>query len=534
MAEPKLEMISIRLVVFKLLSNMKQYKFIAGVACSICVLLTGCSDDVIDNAISLPDGTPSELTLNCVNAVQSVPVQANGEWTATVVYDDSSISEDASQWIGLLNHSGQGNGSLNFVIDANNSNVYRSATIVLTSGDESLEYKVGQQPAGYGEDNEDIDMSMFGGQVPLGFGIRMRKPDVNEDVSNVLLNQVMTINTAASEAPSVKELVNKFDLRPSNYVSVDTTINVNSTLISKESAEASSRDILANLKVNVAYGMFKLNLNGNFRMFGMSSDSIFNFSAMTAPVKGRFRLQQGNINADLRKLSDNSDDDKTTKEDKQSARELIFSVQFLRLRDAIEKCVADGEKYDGKEQNNLYRKMKALDNSFGPAYISSAEVGGSAELNYLISYNKAADTLNIHGDLTIGLNSLLSLDVKASADYKNHIKSHLKECTFQYRIKGGSAASALSFGENLANLMKKDSVIDVPTVQNRLSQWSQTLKLANSTCVSYVPAPIWDLFSNKAAEQLMHFFWDRYPNNGNACPYTFDVRRIIEDSYGGF
>lgn len=513
---------------------MKQYKFIAVVACSIGALLTGCSEDVIDNAISLPDGTPSALTLNCSNAVQTVPVQASGEWTATVVYDDSSISEDDGQWIGLLNHSGQGNGSLDFVVDANNSNVFRSAKIVLASGDKSLEYKVGQQPADYGEDNEDIDMSMFGGQVPLGFGIRMRKPGVNEDVSNILLNQVMTIDGISSESSNVKELVKRFQLEPSRYVSVDTTINVNSTLISKESVEASSRDILANLKVNVAYGMFKLNLNGNFRMFGMSSDSVFNFSAMTAPVKGRFRIQQGIINTDLRALADKSGDDKDTKEAKQSARQLIFSNQFLRLRDAIEKCVAANETYNAGTDNNLYKKMKALDNSFGPAYISSAEVGGSAELNYLFSINKAADTLNIHGDLTIGLNSLLSLDVKASADYKNHIKSHLKECTFQYRIKGGSAASALSFGENLANLMKKDSVIDVPTVQNRLSQWSQTLKLANSTCVSYVPVPIWDLFSDEAAEELMHFFWDRYPNNGDACPYTFDVRKIIEDSNGGY
>lgn len=514
---------------------MKQYKFLTVIAVTFGFILSGCSEDVIDNVLSWPDGTPSELTLNCANTVQSLPIQANGEWTATVVYEGESSPEDEDQWVGLVTQSGNGNGTLDFVVDANNGPAFRNAKIVLASGDKTLEYKIGQHPVGYGEDNEDIDMSMFGSQVPLGFGIRMQKANGNSRVSNILLNQVMTINGLSANSPKVKELIEKFQLSPGSYVSVDSTVEVNSTLIDKESVEASSRDILANLKVNVAYGMFKLNLNGNFRMFGSSNDENYNFSAMTAPVKGMFRIQQGIINLDLASLDDEPNDDAATAKDKRSARQLIFSSQFIKLRDAIEKCIENGETYSAGTSNTLYKKMMALDNSFGPAYIASAEVGGSAELNYLFSKKEGADTLKIHGDLTFGLNSLLSLDISASADYNNYMKSHMKECTFEYRIKGGDATAAYGFGADLAKLMQaKDDQIDVATVQKKLSEWAQTLRLANSTCVSYSPEPIWNLFSDEAAEELMHFFWDRYPNNGDACPYTFDVRRVIEEANGGY
>lgn len=516
---------------------MKKTLLYSGVAAMFfAAVLSSCSDETLVSSISLPDGTPSQVTLSCDNVLMSVPVEASGDWTAKVVYDGSSQAEDSEElsgWLGLITESGNGNATVDYTVDANNTPDLRSATIVITSGDKTIEYKVLQQPVGYGDDNEDIDMSMFGKQVPLGFGIRMLKANGNTKMSNILLNQVMRIDGLSTKNAKVKALVEKFQLSPSEYVSVDSTVEVNSTLISKESVEASSRDILANLKVTVAYGLFKLNLNGDFKMFGASDDKNFNFSAMTAPKKGSFGIQQGVINMDLAYLEDEDGDDAATARDKKVARQLIFSNKFLQMRDSIEKYVAAGETYS-KGNNNLYKKIRAFDNVFGPAYIAGADVGGSAELNYLFSMKEGIDTMKIKGDLTIGINALLKLDVSASAEYDNYMKSHLKESTFNYSIKGGDASKAYGLGADLANLMKANDVIDVATVQKKLSEWAQSLKFANSTCISYSPEPIWNLFSNEAAEQLMHYFWDRYPNNGDACPYTFDVRHIIKELNGGY
>lgn len=512
--------------------------FYANVAVMVfAATFTSCSsEEAVSNSISLPEGTPAQVTVNCENGLMSLPVEASGDWTAKVVYDGASRAYDSEQtdWLGLATESGNGNATIDYVVDSNNSSDFRSATIVLTSGDKTVEYKVMQQPLGYGEDNEEIDMSMFGKHIPLGYGIRMQKPTGSDKPNNILLNQVITLNGLSGKSKKVQDLVEKFGLSPSDYYSVDSTAEVNSTLVSKASVEASMREILANLKVTVAYGMFKLNLNGNFRMFGSSKDDNYNFSAMAAPVKGEVQIEQGALNLDLASLEYEDGDDAVTAKDKTLARKLILSNNFLKLRDAIESYVAQGQTYKTGETNELYNQIRRLDNAFGPAYITRAEMGGTAELNYLVSKRDGADTLKIHGDLTFGLNALLKLDVSASADYENSMKSYLNECSFNYRIKGGSAKELGRFKTNIAKLMKADAEIDVATMQETISDWSNSLTFANATCVSYGPEPIWNLFSDEAAEQLMHYFWDRYPNNGDACPWTYDVQHIIKEVHGEF
>lgn len=517
---------------------MKKKSFYANVAVLVfAATFTSCSsDEVLSNSISLPDGTPAQVTLDCENGLMSLPVEASGDWTAKVVYDGGSRADDSGQidWLGLVTESGNGNATIDYVVDSNNSSDVRSATIVLTSGDKTVEYKVMQQPVGYGEDNDEIDMSMFGKQIPLGYGIRMQKPDGGDKPNNILLNQVVTLNRLSGKSKRIQDLIEKFGLSPSDYYSVDSTAEESSTLVSKASVEASMREILANLKVTVAYGMFKLNLNGNFRMFGSSDDQNYNFSAMAAPKKGEVQIEQGALNFDLASLEDMDGDDAKTTNDKAFARMLILSNNFLKLRDSIEYYVAKGQIYKKGETNDLYNQIRRLDNAFGPAYITRAEMGGTAELNYLVSKREGADTLKIHGDLTFGLNALLKLDVSASADYENAMKSYLKECSFNYRIKGGSTKEIGRFKTNIAKLMKEDAEIDLATMQETISDWSNSLTFGNATCVSYGPEPIWNLFSDEAAEQLMHYFWDRYPNNGDACPWTYDVRHIITEVHGEF
>ena len=514
---------------------MKTLSLYAGVVAIVfAAAFSSCSDDTLVGSISLPDGTPSQVTLSCENVLMSVPVEASGDWTATVVYDGSSRAEDPEElsgWLGLITESGNGNATVDYTVDANNTPDLRSATIVITSGDKTIEYKVLQQPVGYGDDNEDIDMSMFKKQVPLGYGIRMRKVVNSKDVSNILLGHVITVNGLSSKSSKVKALVDKFELSPSEYVSVDSANEVSATLIEKQSLENSSREILANLKVNVAYGLFKLNLNGNFKMFGSSDDQNFNFSVLSAPKKGSFRIDESILNLDLASLEIDDSDDAATAKDKKSARKLIFSNKFIELHDSIEKYVAKGKTY---QDTTLNKHIRTLDNTFGPAYIIGADMGGSAELNYLFAMKEGIDTLSIKGDLTIGLNSLLKLDVSASAAYNNYMKSHLKECSFNYSIKGGDGAKQHAFESNLVKLMKVTEEIDASVVQNAISDWAHSLKFANSTCLAYTPEPIWTLFSDEAAEQLMHYFWDSYPNNGKSCPYTFDVRHIITELNGGY
>lgn len=519
------------------MNKKKKLRLLAGLVLTSGLCLTGCSDNTMDPSISLPDGVPSEVTLDCGRALKSIPIDAIGDWTATVEYDGVADPEEAIEWIGLLDDSGSGKSTLDFVADANNSSRFRSSRIILTAGDKRLEYRVGQQAAGLGEDNANIDMSMFGGQIPLGFGIRMQKPATGDDnVINMLLDPVYTLDGFAGyETDSrLKKYVDAFNLNPQSYVRMDTIRDVRLELVSKEAAEAHSRLIGANLKVNIAYGLFKLNLNGNFRMFGASNSEVYTFSALSNPNKGTIAMNETRLNNDLEDLEPVETDDAQTAKDRAAARKLLMSNSFIKIHDEIEKCVAEGQTYQKGTNNKLYKKMVALNNNFGPAYVRSAEVGASAELVYNFTKSENQDTLKIHGDLTIGVNSLLSLDVSAAADYNNYIKSHISETSFQYRIRGGSPVVAIELGNSLAKLMSKGSgeTISPTVVTEKIGEWAKSVSVSspsNVTCINYYPTPIWNLFSEYAQEELMHFFWDMYPNNQNGdCPYTFDIRRQIE------
>lgn len=518
----------------------KSLSLLGGVGLALCAALASCSDDVVENVITLPEGTSTEVTLGYNNGIQSIPLHATGDWTAKVEYDGVTDHDLAPEWLGLMSENGTGNATLQFVVDANNTPTYRSARIILQSGDNTLEYKVAQQPYGFGEDNADLDMSMFGSRIPLGYGIRMRPASSSDDnTMNMLLSQVIVLDRFNDSKTSHKELIDALDLSPQNYVRTDTTTNVTMDVVHKEACDSASRLIGADLKVTVAYGLFKLNLNGSFRMFGGSTDSTYCYSAMSTPNKGMFTLNESLLNYDLGNIADykadTSDDPEaiTLKEQAEQAEALILSGAFIKLRDAIEKEVADGKEYNKNSKDVLNRKLKALDNQFGPAYIRSAGIGASAELTYNFTRQENTDTMKIHGDLTFGLNSLLSLDASASADYNNYMKSHMQESAFRYRIKGGDANAAYSMGSDLARLMTANSQITPETVTEKLNAWASTVNSKNATCISYYPTPIWTLFSDEAAYQLMRYFWDAYPNNADGkCPYTFDVQRQIENEGG--
>lgn len=231
---------------------MKTFSLYAGVVAIVfAAAFSSCSDETLVGSISLPDGTPSQVTLSCENVLMSVPVEASGDWTAKIVYDSSSQTKDSKEssgWLGLITESGKGNATIDYTVDANNTPDLRNATIVITSGDETIEYKVLQQPVNYGDDNEDIDMSMFKQQVPLGYGIRMRKVVNSNDVSNILLGHVITVNGLSTKSSKVKALVDKFELSPSEYVSVDSANEVSATLIEKQSWKTQAAKFLRILR----------------------------------------------------------------------------------------------------------------------------------------------------------------------------------------------------------------------------------------------------------------------------------------------
>lgn len=502
---------------------MKHGLFMAASLLSLAMSLASCSDDDQKFGLSLPEGTENTITLDYTNTLKTIKLDADSHWNASVVYAD----EEDDGWIGLLDENGEGSGEINFVVDANTSNDLRVAKIIIASGENKIEYTVNQNPVNADGENGELDMSKFGGSIPLGFGMKVSKGGTS---SGLTMGQVLKLDSY-KEGSRFKEYARKFDLDPVSYVQQTEDATITNTYQNLLQCDSAARGIKAALHVNVAYGMFKLGLNGSFHMFGGSNDSTYAYSVTSAAKIGNYKVLLENVMIDYNKLTPKDNDDSQTIKDKLNAQNMILSSSFIKVRDAIDTLVLK----KGPESNILLqKKMDELNKKFGPAYITIADVGGNAELNYNFSLEDGIDTLKIHGDLNVGLNALFSLNVSAEADYMNGMHTHIQKSLFQSRIRGGSMKAASQVNRDFADLISKQGSkpIDYTKMVEALDKWYASMSLdtvKTITCINYYPAPVWTLFSENAADVLKEYFSKKYPNNEDgSCPYAFDVQALIE------
>lgn len=500
---------------------MKHGLFMAVSLLSLAMSLASCSDDDQKFGLSLPEGTENTITLDYTNTLKTIKLDADSHWNASVVYAD----EEDDGWIGLLDENGEGSGEINFVVDANTSNDLRVAKIIIASGENKIEYTVNQNPVGADGENGELDMSKFGGSIPLGYGMKVTKGGAS---SGLTMGQILVLNSY-KENSTFKKYAEELNLNPAGYVNETRTTDVTTEMLEKTSCEEHSRDILANLKVNVAYGLFKLNLNGSFKMFGSSTDTTYSYSVTANRTISNYSVNQDGVMNDYDFLTTpNEDDDKGIKQMKLAAQKMLLSSSFIKIRDEIETLVSQ------KDANKLQKKLDELNKKFGPAYITQANVGGSIELNYIFKEENATDTIKIHGDLGIGINALLSVDVSAKASYMNGMHSHIQNSIFQSRVKGGTIKAASDINKNFAKLISnggKDT-ISFEKMITSIDTWYESVNadtVETITCTDYYPAPIWNLFSEDAEDVLKEYFKKKYPNNEDgSCPYTFDIQEMVE------
>ena len=500
---------------------MKHGLFMAASLLSLAMSLASCSEDDQKFGLSLPEGTENTITLDYTNTLKTIKLDADSHWNASVVYAD----EEDDGWIGLLDDNGEGSGEINFVVDANTSNDLRVAKIIIASGENKIEYTVNQNPVNADGENGELDMSKFGKSIPLGFGMKVAKGRAS---SGMTMGQVLVLDSY-KENSTFKKYAEELNLNPAGYVDETRTTEVETQMLYESNCESNSRNITANLEVNVAYGLFKLGLNGSFKMFGSSTDTTFNYSVAANRKVGKYSVNLGKVMDDYDFLTTpNEDDDKGIEQMKRAAQKMLLSSSFIKIRDEIETLVSQ------KDANKLQKKLDELNKKFGPAYITQANVGGSIELNYIFKEENGTDTLNIHGDLHFGLNALLSLNVSAEAQYMNGMNTHIQSSIFQSRVKGGTIKAASDVNKKFAGLISKkgEETVSFEKMISSIDGWYESVKadtVETITCTDYYPAPIWELFSEDAEDVLKEYFKKKYPNNEDgSCPYTFDIQEMVE------
>lgn len=489
--------------------------------------LTSCSDENFTPNIEIPSGTSSQLTIDMYDHNITLPVNANGDWTATIVYAD----EDNTDWLTLDSYAGKGNATVSGYIPANGTNEKRSATVVFSNGDAKAIYAISQESLSEAkvqiDSNGELDMSKFGKSIPLGYGIA-----VTSNGSGCMVN---------SPVFCVKQWKSNNGL--DNYISVDdddeSDLEVYSTPIAEteqkfqtvQSADSAVSTIGATLKIDVSFAMFKLKLNGSFTM-GESNKGDTYTKSLTAPKpKNSYSFRYDNALSAYNDAIKNNDNIAASK---------ILSSNFSKLKKQIEDSVAGNA--DASDE------LEKLDRKYGPVFCTNVVIGGSANITSSYTSSEASDSIDIIGNLSGGFSSVFSINVEASAKYFNEAFSKITAFNFDAQIKGGTEAARDSLMKVMSKMEaanKKDFVNDLQNVNAKVSEWSSSIDIDNPqtyTCTSYEYMPIWILFDKKtknnegktARDLVKEYFKTNYQNkkDGNgkllSCPYIVNIEELAD------
>lgn len=459
--------------------------------------LAGCSSSEDIASITVPNGTKTKQTIDVLNAFYRLPVQSQGKWTASVEGDDSD-------WIYLVRDEGDGNSEVLLSTSTNLSDAQRSAIVRITDETGHIDYTLTQVAYDDGVNGKnDVQYANSG----LGMGIYIEAQGGETTVYEMMASQVFQFNKMAD--PLVADL--------GDFV---TTRDVSSNEIKLEDftkEETSGTDVAADLSVDVKYGLFNLNLTGDFHMFGASRDTTSTWAATAQRPMTNSTLGYAQISGTYPWKKEMDDSYK-------AKRACLFSSEFLNLQDKIETLIGQGVTADSTKLTIL---LDSLNDEFGPTFIKSVTRGGTVSIDFQKSKSSSTDTLSISGTLGVGFNSLFSLDVKASADYLRQAESLTTGGSLHIKVEGGSTTAQDSLISSIGTIC--NGGYDEQKILNAITSWTKSIDINNSVMSGYTVNGIWNLFSTEAKQIVKTYIKSKYPakdKDGNDISYMFAIQKL--------
>lgn len=491
-------------------------------AAAMVVAAPSCSsDDELAGSVKFVSGDDDvAINTGMEGGVFSLPIKATGKWTAAVV-----VSGDEDTWLTPLNESGDGDGTVELVMEPNCTEAGRTCSVVITCGESCITCPVrqGNEVAPeYTEDNGEVDYTVFKGTAPIGFGMQISNVSGK---TKFYAGQIFMANNFGNSKFSSQAYIDKFGLSPADFIYTEDIPRNKIKLSTVRDFQSHEDSIGAYLSVSVGYGMFKLGLKGSFQMEGTSGDTISRYTAISEQPVSSVSINY----AELLSLYDDLADANAVE------RKLVMAPTFAKLRDDIEALVADSKDADDPALSKLLTK---LDKNYGPVFCTDATLGGSCNLAVELSKGYSETAMKISGQLTASFTSLFSLDASASANYFNSSKSFLESSTIDIDVTGGSKEKRSSLVKSLAGLnMLSDPSTSAPvpyeSMITEIGSWADSIDPAVAgtfTCTQYSMQGIWKLFSDDAQEVIKTFLANKYKNGTDGkCPYLVNIQQMIDE-----
>lgn len=482
------------------------YWFLLG---AFALTMAACSKDD-ENILNIPEGNNEQVTIDCENVFLELPIETNGKWEATV---KSNNEEDDASWIAIINNQGEGSGEVKLAVDYNESEMPRSAIVSLTNGEKTVDYTITQASYDNSDTGENAANYKKYHNSGIGKGLSVKTTTNGNDYAALLKDQIFNYS-AMDES---------IEAEHSNLVTETNITNAKISFSDLISLQNQEKDIKANLSVDISYGLFKLGLSGNFKMYGSERDSIHTYGATASIPCATLQMDYESL-LDYLDMSDMTD---TNKEQ----RLKLFSSTFINYHDNIEKYIDNGGNLEGKDENSqkLLNTLNKLDKKFGPVFTRIVTKGGSVDIDFQLKEMESADTLKIGGKLTTSFSSLFSLKVEAAADYMNANKTFTKGSTLNITINGGDLSSVATLSGALKSITSNENS-DATKMTEAIVEWSKGVNVENSVIINVTVAGIWELFSDKAADVLKEYFKGKYKNNADGkSPYLYNIEALADE-----
>ena len=138
--------------------------------------------------------------------------------------------------------------------------------------------------------------------------------------------------------------------------------------------------------------------------------------------------------------------------------------------------------------------------------------------------------------MNAAFSGLFSLKGEASASYLNQASSYIENSQIDIVITGGSKKGRTDLIKAFGNIVKpgantsqmNDALID------KISDWADTINPEDSktfTCTEYALTGIWELFTDKEAQQVVKdYMASIYPNQeDDVSPYLVNIQTMVNE-----
>ncbi len=471
---------------------MRKDLFVVAAAIA-AISFCSCSDDKKDDFNFVINNGATEVTINRLGGSVDIPIEASGEWTASI----SENEFDDLIWSDIRQTSGNGNAVITVDVDYLNPSFQiheRNARITVNNGNKSQTITL-RQYVGIEEGESVPNLSSGNNDIWHDKGLGKGLDPVT---GNFLPNYVLNITNVRqlAENPGYATLFTQ-ETRPG--MNVDVILN--------DTLENNLDALSVSCAINVKFAKFKLGIQVDYRNAGQQ---VNNITTYTGSQDLEF-LKATTSPADIAALLASSWDNERNWWYKDSV--LYKRVLSLGFQGAWADVMSNRD-----DETEFYDAIDNMLEDFGPVWIVGSTLGGS--IFTIIEYDSLSvkDDFRVNGKVTAKVMlAAIQIEGNIEAEYAKKGQDIWENSHFYCSLSGGDQKSYSAILDQM-----NSSKPDREALRTAAKLWMESIRSSNdrntdnTAIINIEYTGIWNLFPRSVASRIKRYITQKYEGQ-NLC-----------------